>query len=261
MSQTPPEPPPSGYGPPPDQVHYGNVMKAASQVHARGTNTPNSSVYVPGRAPVDSVMATNLPGDYFDFLDDGPQKAGEDYPTYRNRIIRLRISMNIARRPLQLPPVTAQDFPDRQAYDKFMKKSKYVQERRAHANHKKKLNPLNPWFDEEYVRQWKAQKDERHAWNTRQRREAHQRKVQFFAASGLPRPPTPDPPEDSGDELLDTELGTLGQHGISVNCTACKRSHITCDIEHIGIPCTHCQKRRKDCNYVFTERAQQTVFL
>jgi hypothetical protein len=229
-------------------------MNAASQTSGRVSYTQYNSPYVPGG--IQAVgMEGMMPEDYFDYIDDGPQKAGEDYPTYRNRVIRSRLYMKIQRRPVVLPPITPDDFPNRQAYDKFMKQSKFVQRTSRSNVHRNKMKPKSKSFDEEYVRQWKEQKGARHAWNTNERVQAHQRKVQAFAAAGLPRPPTPSPPEDSGDELLDPDIPDRQPDPAApvysnVRCEACALNHFgCCNIQEIGIPCTRCTQSGRECKY------------
>lgn len=86
------------------------------------------------------------------YIDDGPQKPGEDMRTAAKRITRARENMQIEMRPSTplLPPVVIDITANR---------------------HRAKLDPANEEYDSDYVARWRAEKEARKKRNDDRRRE------------------------------------------------------------------------------------------
>ncbi|KAE8448991.1 hypothetical protein EG329_008579 [Mollisiaceae sp. DMI_Dod_QoI] len=189
--------PQQGQAPPPS---FGWLPPSPRPVNAQGL--PLYFNIAPLRHP--HLDAAHRARELFYYINDGPRLPGESDRDYKTRITRAKERMGIEVR-MAPPAPSTKDYPKGYLSEDWKAAESYYlrhwgQQQTFHIN---KLNPLSSAYDENYEANWVAEKQSRQARNAARRQQAVEEVRGHFQEVGYDRLPTPDPAEDSGDDLHD----------------------------------------------------------
>ncbi|CAG8954660.1 hypothetical protein HYFRA_00004581 [Hymenoscyphus fraxineus] len=171
-------------------------------------------------------------------IDDHPRRKNERVKDWKLRVLKARSDLGIQMK--DLPPETKADLPPTAG------RSIRPTEWRVTTNklHRKRLNE-----DQAYSARFYQEKKNRQENNKRIDDNLLQKVREWQQRRGLPREPTPDPGEDSGDGLWHMEfLKTVHDTG-KKRCRECALSKYACSlVEFPNIhPCAYCARNEFKC--------------
>ncbi|KUJ13718.1 uncharacterized protein LY89DRAFT_146060 [Mollisia scopiformis] len=135
----------------------------------------------------------------FYYVNDGPQILNEPDKFYRMRIRLANTRMQIERRPIPQPPRIKKQTDEWRAAREVLE-AKILSDTKEH---REKLTFGHPNYDPLYEIDWDADKRLRQARNAARRQQALEEVRAHLSAAGYDKVPTPDPADDSGDDLYD----------------------------------------------------------
>lgn len=140
----------------------------------------------------------------FYYVNDGPQIPGEPDPHYHIRIRQANKRMGIEHR-VRPPIPSTEGYPGGyQNADWKKKEGRFWNDiRNRDRQHEANSTPKHKEYDANYEARWDAEKRLRQARNAIRRQNAVAEVREHFRLAGYDRLPTPDPAEDSGDDLND----------------------------------------------------------
>lgn len=183
--------------------------------------------------------------------DDHPRRRGETRDQWVDRVLEAREALSIRSKPY---PASVDDIPAEFPYQGRREDKRRRYRNSQEINHRNRINPRHSEFDREYRDMWFQNKEERQEHN-RTMDEGLLKQVRGWQMrKGLPREPTPDPAEDSGDGFYNNEFERSMNDPKLVGCRECRISGSSCSLSGEGTsipPCDRCLKKNYLCQNFF----------
>ncbi|KAF7947990.1 hypothetical protein EAE96_009059 [Botrytis aclada] len=194
-------------------------------------------------------------------IDEGPQRQWESLTAWRARVVTSRKAIGIEpselrKRPYTFPSTAKQagDTPAQFKARLAARRKVKIQWEKDKEVHKNKMDHTHKNFDPEYATQYRAEKACRQLENAKRRKTALLIARRIAERDHLPRPPTPELPEDSSDEDLPAII-TRDRTGTSVppgprpkRCLRCQHMRKLCTlVAGSPQPCSRCRDEGEEC--------------
>ncbi|ESZ90017.1 hypothetical protein SBOR_9600 [Sclerotinia borealis F-4128] len=194
-------------------------------------------------------------------IDEGPRKPNETITAWRTRVVTSRKALGIENselraRPYSFPTTAKQatDTPEQFKARLAARRKVKAQWEKDKEVHKNKMDHTHQAFDPEYATQYRAEKAARQFQNAKRRKTALLIARRIAERDNLPRPGTPELPEDSSDEDLpamppkDRGAFAGGPGPRPKRCLYCKHMRKPCTLV-VGSPrpCERCKQRGIVC--------------
>ncbi|KAF7869954.1 hypothetical protein EAF04_004738 [Stromatinia cepivora] len=207
-------------------------------------------------SPYVIALASNI-----EAIDEGPRKAGESMTAWRARVVTTRKAIGIEASELRARPYSFPSTAKKIGDTPEQLKARLSARRRVKAQwekdkevHKNKMDHTHKNFDPEYATQYRAEKAARQWENAKSRKTALLIARRIAERDNLPRPTTPELPEDSSDEDLPAmpprnRSGVSGGYGpVPKRCLYCKHMRKPCTlVTRSPRPCERCKARGIVC--------------